>query len=132
MKKLKGIDGRLDDAWALLVKLKAGNKCEYCGKTTTLNSHHIYSRSKKSTRWSTMNGISLCVPHHVFSSKFSAHKTSVEFTEWLYDYKGREYMELLRLKANHTSKLFAFEKQVLLDELNKEIKEYTKILKSYD
>ena len=47
MKKLKGIDGKLDNAWSELVKLRSGMKCEYCGKTTHWNSHHIYSRSKR-------------------------------------------------------------------------------------
>ena len=127
MKKLKGVDGELDDAWSLLVKLRAGMKCEIpnCGKTR-LNSHHIYSRSKKSTRWDPLNGISLCVLHHTLSSKFSAHKTSVEFTQWLYEYLGPEKMQLLRIRANQTSKLHPFEKELLLEELKKEIKQLKK------
>lgn len=124
MKKLKGVDGKLDDAWAKLVKLKAGMKCEYCGKQTHLNSHHIYSRSKKSTRWSVINGICLCVGHHVFSSSFSAHKTPLEFTDWLERYKGKEFIDLLRVKANAISKLHKFEKEILLKELLDEIKTY--------
>jgi hypothetical protein len=28
MKKLKGVDGKLDTAWSKLVKLRAGMKCE--------------------------------------------------------------------------------------------------------
>ncbi|MCP4990739.1 MAG: hypothetical protein GY928_33270 [Colwellia sp.] len=124
MKVRKGIDGKLDKAWAELVKLRAGNKCEYCGKRSYLNSHHIYSRSKKSTRWDTMNGICLCVGHHTFSSTFSAHKTPLEFTDWLKDYMGGEKLMLLRIKANQTSKLHPFEKKILLEELNKEIKEW--------
>ncbi len=124
MKVRKGIDGKLDKAWAELVKLRAGNKCEYCGKRSYLNSHHIYSRSKKSTRWDTMNGICLCVGHHTFSSTFSAHKTPLEFTDWLKDYMGDEKLMLLRIKANQTSKLHPFEKKILLEELNKEIKEW--------
>ena len=47
MKKLKGLDGKLDDAWSLLVKLEAGNKCEVCGITTTLNSHHIFRSEER-------------------------------------------------------------------------------------
>ena len=125
MKILKGIDGKLDVAWSKLVKLKAGMKCEVprCGKTV-LNSHHIYSRSKKSTRWHVPNGICLCVGHHTFSSKFSAHKTPTEFTEWLIQYRGSDFMDRLRLRANTISKLHAFEKQILLDELLKEINNY--------
>ena len=121
MKKLKGVDGKLDDAWSLLVKLKAGMKCEYCGKTSYLNSHHIYSRSKRSTRWVVSNGVCLCVGHHTFSSTFSAHKTSVDFFLWLERKKGREFIELLSFKANQTSKLHKFEKDILLQELKKEI-----------
>ena len=125
IKQKKGIDKKLDDAWSKLVKLRAGEKCEYCGTTTKqLHSHHIYTRSKKSTRWDVLNGICLCAGHHVLSSTFSAHKTPIEFTEWYYNYKGSDYVDRLRLRANTTSKLFAFEKEVLLEELrNKIIKE---------
>lgn len=125
IKSKKGLDKALDDAWALLVKLKAGMRCEVpnCNKTP-LNSHHIYSRSKKSTRWHVPNGICLCVGHHVFSSTFSAHKTSYEFSKWLDKYKGKDYMERLELRANTTSKLFKFEKELLLEELKKEIEGY--------
>ncbi len=122
MKAKKGIDKKLDDAWSLLVKLRAGMKCEYCHKTSPLNSHHIYSRSKKSTRWDVRNGICLCVGHHVFSSSFSAHKTPLEFTEWLVNYKGHNEITTLKLRANSVSKLFKFEKELLLKELQKEIK----------
>ena len=121
MKISKGIDKLLDDAWSLLVKLEAGNKCEVCGKKDYLNSHHIYSRSKKSTRWYVPNGLCLCVGHHVFSSIFSAHKTPLEFTEWLINYRGQNKIDILRIKANSISKLHKFEKELLLKELLKEI-----------
>lgn len=124
MKRLKGIDGKLDEAWSKLVKLRAGNKCEYCKKTNNLNSHHIFSRSKKSTRWDVLNGISLCVAHHTFSSSFSAHKTPLEFIDWLTKYKGQDFIDRLRIKANSICKLHAFEKEILLSELNKEIIEF--------
>ena len=123
MKKLKGVDGKLDDAWALLVKLEANMECEYCGKRTPLNSHHIYSRSKKSTRWHVKNGICLCVGCHVFSSSFSAHKTPLEFIRWLDDYKGKDYMDRLMIRANTVSKLHPFEKELLLKELQKEMEQ---------
>lgn len=118
----KGIDKKLDDAWSELIKLGAGMRCEYCGKETTLNSHHIFSRSKMSTRWDVINGICLCVAHHTFSSKFSAHKTPVEFTIWLTEKKGQSFIDRLRIKANSISKLHKFEKEILLEELRKQIK----------
>lgn len=124
MKKRTGIDGKLDDAWSKLVKLRAGNKCEVCGKTSPLNSHHIYSRSKKSVRWDAMNGVCLCVGHHTFSSKFSAHKTPTEFTYWLEEKKGKAFMETLTIKANQISKLHKFEKEILLQDMLQQIEKY--------
>lgn len=124
MRKAKGLDGKLDDAWSKLVKLRAGKKCEYCGKTSPLNSHHIFSRSNKSVRWDIENGVCLCVGHHTFSSTFSAHKTSVEFTYWLEEQKGKEFMQELSLRAHSVKKWTKFEKEELLNELNEKIKNH--------
>lgn len=126
MKQKKGIEKKLDDAWSKLVKLRAGNKCEYCGKQTALNSHHIFSRSNMSTRWLPQNGICLCVGHHTFSSSFSAHKCPVEFTIWLTETRGQNFIDTLRIKAKSISKLHKFEKEILLQELNKEISNINK------
>ena len=124
MKQAKGIDKHLDTAWSLLVKLIAGNECEVdmCGKTTTLNSHHIYTRANKAVRWSTKNGICLCASHHVLSSDFSAHGTPIPFNRWLEKKRGSDFMDLLEAKARSISKLHTFEKELLLKELQKEIK----------
>jgi hypothetical protein len=124
MKKLKGIDGKLDDAWSILVKLEAGNKCEVCGITSPLNSHHIFSRSNRSVRWDESNGVCLCVAHHTFSSKFSAHKTPTEFTYWLEETYGKTYLEELRYRANSTKKWLKHEKEELLTELKEKIARY--------
>ena len=99
-KSLKGIDGKLDTLWSELVKLEANYQCEVCGKTTTLNSHHIFSRSNRSVRWDETNGVCLCVPHHTFNAKFSAHKTPTEFTYWLEKEYGREYLDDLSLVSD--------------------------------
>lgn len=119
IKKRTGIDGKLDKAWAKAVKKRAGGKCEYCGTTRNLNSHHIFSRSKASTRWLVDNGVCLCVSHHTFSSHFSAHKTPTEFHIWLEEKKGRQFIDILRIKAASKHKYTAFEKQILLSELEK-------------
>ena len=119
----KQIDKKLDVAWSKLVKLEGGNECEYCGKTKPLNSHHIFSRIKHSVRWDTINGICLCVGHHI-GSTFSAHKTGVEFTLWLIEKRGQDFVDKLRFKATGTSKLHIFEKQILLQELNDRIKTF--------
>ncbi len=122
MKTRKGIDKKLDDAWSELVKLEAGMECEVCGKKDRLNSHHIYSRSKRSVRWDVLNGVCLCVGCHTFNSNFSAHKTPTEFTYWLHETYGDEYMEELKTKAHKTVKWFKHEKEELLQELRDKIK----------
>jgi len=81
------------------------NKCAYCGKTVYLNSHHIFSRSNYSTRYDIDNGVTLCASHHILSSSFSAHKTPVEFIEWLKEKRGLEWYQELRRKAKLTCKL---------------------------
>jgi len=120
---MKNIDKRLDDAWSELIKLKADYKCEYCGKSTQLNSHHIFSRAKRSTRWDTTNGICLCVAHHI-GNEFSAHKTPLSFSLWLISQRGEEWYNILNIRSNQISKLHAFEKELLLKELQKEINNY--------
>ena len=128
MKKLKGTDGLLDDSWSKLVKLRAGMQCEIsgCGKTSYLNSHHIYTRANRSTRWDVKNGVCLCPSHHTLDSKFSAHGSPVLFVKWLVKTKGNDFMTALEFRAHSLSKLHPFEKKILLDELNKQIKDYEK------
>lgn len=61
--------------WAEIVKLKAGNKCEFygCHKTDFLNAHHVFSRSRQSTKYDIENGMCLCSGHHSLLTE-SAHK----------------------------------------------------------
>jgi hypothetical protein len=56
--------------------------CEYCKATEFLNAHHYKGRSCKATRLMLENAVILCSKHHVFSSKFSAHKTPEKFKRW--------------------------------------------------
>jgi len=96
----KTLKNKLDKLWAEAVKVKAGYSCEYCGKTECLNSHHIFTRSRQATRWELNNGCCLCVACHTFSSRFSAHKTGVEFTHWLEDKKGKKWLKTLEDLSN--------------------------------
>lgn len=121
VKTSKKVDKELDIAWSHLVKLIAGHKCEYCGSSRNLNSHHIFSRSKKSVRWHAPNGICLCVGHHI-GNNFSAHKTPMDFAMWITQYRGAAEMQKLSMKAHQTGKYTIFEKELLLGELQKEIK----------
>ena len=90
----KALSTKLDKAWEEKVKEYA--MCEVCRKTKSLNAHHFYSRSIRVVRWDVDNGFCLCVGCHVFSSKFSAHKTPAEFVEWAIEKRGIQWYEDLK------------------------------------
>ena len=94
------IKDRLDKKWSAKVREKG--RCECCGKTGTLHAHHIFTRSKLSTRWDLDNGICLCPGCHTFSATLSAHKAPLEFHRWLESYKGKDFLDRLQEKSNST------------------------------
>ena len=94
----------LDTLWAKLIKDRAGNKCERCYRQDTLNSHHIFSRSSKSTRWDERNGCCLCAFHHALGND-SAHKAPIEFIEFLKEKRGEAWYMSLRLLAGTPQKI---------------------------
>ena len=111
---------KLDKAWA--DKIKEYGQCEVCKKLKPLNAHHFYSRSIRSVRWDLSNGFWLCVGCHVFSSSFSAHKTPAEFVEWAVEKRGTQWYEELKDKKNSLIKFYDADYEILLEEINKEIK----------
>lgn len=121
------IEKKLDNAWSVLIKLRAGRKCEVCGSIKNLNSHHVYSRAKKSVRWNPENGVCLCVGHHI-GTNFSAHKTPVEFINWLLNHRAKNRMQELEIKAGQSSNLHFFEKELLYKQLLEQIRELKKQL----
>ena len=64
---------KYDKIWSKLVRERDG-RCLNCGKTDSLNAHHVIMRGKKSTRLLLENGISLCAGCHVFSPN-SVHRS---------------------------------------------------------
>lgn len=113
--------GYIDLLWGELVKIRAGLKCEYCGKTNSLNSHHIFSRSNMSLRWDVNNGICLCASHHVLGL-FSAHKSPLEFAEWLREKRGEEWYQILKEKSKIITKLSVADKLKVAENLKEKIK----------
>jgi len=110
--------------WSKAVKIKYGYKCAYCHRTdkeARLNSHHIFSRRHKATKYDLDNGICLCVDHHKFKP-FSAHE-SPEFILWMIDFIGKEKYEDLKRRANSIKKYTEMEKREILNKLKGFIKE---------
>jgi len=93
----------LDKLWADLVKERAGHECEKCRKKDYLNSHHIYSRTNYPVRWDERNGVCLCAGCHTLTNT-SAHKSPLDFMEWIRAKRGETWYKTLQLKANTITK----------------------------
>lgn len=113
---------KADDLWAIAVKVNYGYRCAKCNKgndEVQLHSHHLFTRSRKSTRLDIDNWICLCASHHTLSSEFSAHKTGNEFFLWLEEIKWREWInERMKnsLKVLHVSPDWIKEQIQILEE----------------
>ena len=109
----KKLENKLDKIWSEKVCLIG--RCECCGKTGLLHAHHLFSRSRKSTRWDINNGCCLCPGCHVFSSILSAHKAPLEFSRWLMTYKHPDFLSRVEQKSLETKKW-------TIEDLEKELK----------
>jgi hypothetical protein len=110
---------KADKLWSEAVKIEYNYSCQYCWKTEFLNSHHLFTRSRKSTRWAIDNWICLCSWCHTLSSTFSAHQTSLEFFLWLEWLRGRDWIDKLKDESNKIVKvtpwLISFQIKLLQD-----------------
>jgi hypothetical protein len=113
---------KLDEAWSLAVKKKAGYKCEVCGigESGHLNSHHIVGRRNRMVRWDIRDGVCLCVKHHRFGIE-SAHEDPLWFREWLEENRWEDYAYLYTVK-NQIKKWTLEDMEKQLEDLNKIIK----------
>ena len=85
-----------DTEWAKQIKIMGGYECAICGNTFGLNSHHLIPREIKEFRHDLKNGLCLCINHHKFSRKISAHNNPFNFILWLAKYKPEMYYETYR------------------------------------
>lgn len=102
------LSDKTDDLWAIAVKVNFNYRCQYCNKwpdEVQLHSHHLFTRSRKSTKWDIDNGICLCASHHTLSSEFSAHKCILEFSDWITNLKWEKFINDLRKKSQQIQKV---------------------------
>lgn len=111
----KALIKKLDNMWSK--KVREYGMCEKCHKTSPLNAHHFYSRSIRAVRWDISNGFCLCVGCHVFSSKFSAHKTPAEFVEWAIEKRGEEWYNEIKDRKNTLEKYKDGDVEQLMEEM---------------
>jgi len=116
---------RLMGLWQEIVKKRAGYRCEYanCRKTEHLNAHHIYSKSRRSTRYDPDNGICLCASHHSLGND-SAHKNP-NFKDIIIKggVRSQEFWEKLERRAYTPQKL---DKNLTYLDLINELSKYDK------
>jgi len=86
----KSLSNKLDKLFSEIVRSKG--RCEKCGKTTTLQCAHIYSRKNKWLRWDTENALCLCAGHHFFWG----HQEPAEFIRWCMTIKNFDYLDKLK------------------------------------
>jgi hypothetical protein len=87
----KTIRNACDRLWAMLVKKRWGHHCAICGKSETLNAHHLIGKTNYACRYEVMNGIVLCVWHHVFGGTPSAHQQPANFLEWVRENRPEQW-----------------------------------------
>ena len=64
-------------------EIRAGGKCEVCGRTDYLNAHHILPKEAyKHLKLHPLVGVCLCPLHHKYGP-YSAHKNPIWFVLWL-------------------------------------------------
>jgi len=105
---------KYDKIWSQLILFKYPY-CPRCGSNEAMSPHHIIKRRKYSTRWDLRNGIGLCRRCHCFAENWS-----VEFTDWLLNYKAKKsswshvikWFNLLVRKGNQSGNKLIIEKDL--------------------
>jgi hypothetical protein len=100
---------KLDTKWAKAIKMRDGHKCKKCLSPDNLQSAHIYSRTFRSTRWTVLNGLTLCAKCH-----FWAHQEPIEFAGFVGKELGEYALSALRLAKNRPIQL----NQMKFEEIN--------------
>ena len=117
-KELKRIRKRCLELWAKVVKLRAGNVCEFGKFLRTscsegyLNAHHVENYwTNKALRYAPENGIAACPGHHKFY-KDSAHKSFIALHNYMVAKRADdlEYLALHYKDKEEVTKEFLEEK----------------------
>jgi hypothetical protein len=111
--RIPTVSKRCFKLWSEIVRKRAGNKCEFCGrKDIKLDSHHIVSRKFAPLRFDLDNGIALCSLHHKFSSNLSFHGNPLFMLHWFKTQYPERY-DYLFSKTNEKAEKYSL--QNLLD-----------------
>jgi len=112
----KTLKTKLDKAWSIAVKKRAGNVCEVCKSSKSLNAHHYISRSNLRLRWELFNGVCVCPGHHLFNNE-SFHKDPEFGHYWMEEHRWEDLCKINVEKAKGIKKWTMDELQDKLKEL---------------
>lgn len=90
---------KLDQAFSEKVRKRDGS-CRYCGKSSTVYCHHIFSRRHLGTRWDPENGVALCIYCH----RYIAHGDPEKFRDWVLSWMPEQKFTALKIKAYSPAK----------------------------
>ena len=92
---------KADQLFSLLVRERAGNRCERCGRSEgKLDCSHHWSRRLKQLRWDPLNACALCYICHAWWHSFPG-----ESGVWLRNKIGEDQYAYLVAKAQEPFKL---------------------------
>ena len=109
---------KYDKAASDLIRALHNHTCEHCGKQGRMEAAHIFGRRHQSTRYDMDNLLCLCNGCH---RNFT--ENPVVFTDWLYQYKGRDHVNKICKRAWTVKKWVKGEKDDLLCDMRMKLKE---------
>ena len=83
----------LDVEMSKQVRERDKHRCRRCGKER-VSHHHIFTKTRLTTRWDMKNGVSLCFFDHRW-----AHAAAEEFREWVLTWMPQREYDALYLKS---------------------------------
>jgi hypothetical protein len=85
---------KLDALQSKKVREIAGHRCQRCGKTSQVYHHHLFTKTRLSTRWNVANACVLCFFCHRW-----AHSAGEEFRHWVLTWMPEKEYDALYLKS---------------------------------
>jgi len=119
--KISTYSNKAKKLWSKLIKQRAGYVCEYCGSTAYLNSHHHYSVRCAPLKYDVDNGVCLCSSHHIWDTKFSAHRTPGAFVKWIDARRGKAWARELELKNQKIVNYKIDDLKLIIEKLEEQI-----------
>jgi hypothetical protein len=93
------LKGKADILWSKIIRNKAGNVCEWCGRTSgKMDAHHVKGKPNGTLRYELRNGVCLCFNCHRIKCHGTDPDLNQEYLNWIRKYKADDWDYLSGLK----------------------------------